>query len=284
MKEKEVLYSDLKKKTGIKHVADSTISRHFKKIGISWRAPREEPYRTAEDEQERVDICSKWKYLPDNYFTHKIDAIHDVKQFDVPTYKKAKSAAKMKRVRGQLRTRGEGIRKSFTKPKSNKTRVNPGASVKVCAVIVNCKIVVWHYLPKRWCGAAAVELYEGPIIKALRKHRGAKKAYHIVEDNDPTGYKSNVAIEAKDELHIKPIDFPRYSPDLNPLDYYVWNEVNRRMAARKTPAKESVAAYKRRLKRVAMSIPKKSIQEAVAKMKPKAAEVVEAGGGRIPSD
>ena len=39
------------------------------------------------------------------------------------------------------------------------------------------------------------------------------KSFQILEDNDPTGYKSNQAISAKRDLKINPIEFPRYSPD-----------------------------------------------------------------------
>eukprot|EP00973_Karenia_brevis_P007597 1031076-Karenia_brevis.AAC.1 len=67
----------------------------------------------------------------------------------------------MKKLRGHLRTRAEGVKKHFTKPKSSKNRVNPGASVNVCAMICNSKVRVWHYLPKTWCGNAAAELYSG---------------------------------------------------------------------------------------------------------------------------
>lgn len=284
-KEGEVHYEHIMEKAGVNHVTASTVSKHFKeKLGVAWRAPREEPLREKEDEEERVEICKKWKYYPDNYFTERIDAIHDIKQFDCPLYEKGKRYLKMKKVRGQLRTKAEGIKKEFTKPKSNKTRVNTGATVKVCAVIIDCKVKVWHYLPKRWCGDAAVDLYNGPIIKALRKHRGVKKNYHIVEDNDPSGYKANKAIAAKKALGIKPIVWPRYSPDLMPQDFYLWDEVNRRLAAQSPPAKETLDAFKRRLQRTALSIPKESIQRAVLQMQSKAAEVVEAEGGRIPSD
>lgn len=51
-----------------------------------------------------------------------------------------------------------------------------------------------------------------------------------VKDNDPTGYKSRKATEVKDELGIRAMDFPRYSPDLNPMDFFLWEEVERRMA------------------------------------------------------
>ena len=92
------------------------------------------------------------------------------------------------------------------------------------------------------------------------------------------------SVALRRELKINPIKFPKYSPDLNPLDFFLWAEVNRRMAEQRPPANESPSAFKARLRRVAMGIPKSVIRAAVSKMKTKAAEVVLAEGGRIPSD
>ena len=150
----------------------STVSKHFEKLGVRWRSPREAPLRQELDLTERVRICSKWKRLADDYFTERVDAILDNKRYDVPTNPRGKRYMRMRRVRGHLRTRAEGIATSCAKPKSSKNKVNPGAHVNVCAAIIQGRIRVWHYLPDRWCGAAAAELYKGPIHEALKKHRG----------------------------------------------------------------------------------------------------------------
>ena len=71
---------------------------------------------------------------------------------------------------------------------------------------------------------------------------------------------------------------------LNPLDYFLWSEVPRRMAEQKPQSNETEVAFKTRLRATAMGIPKSTIKAAVSKMKGKAAEVVAAEGGRIKSD
>ena len=285
--ESEVHLEDVMKKARVTDVHRSTVSRAFKRIGVAWRAPREKPSRTAEDRAERQRICGKWKYLAQDYFTDRVDLIMDNKKFDVPTHDRARKYQKMLRVRGHLRAKEEGVKPGFTKPNSRKNKVNPGAKVNVCAAIINCRIKVWHYLPDRWSGAAAVNLYKGPIVKALRKHRGNKPVYHIVEDNDPTGYRSGVAVAAKAELGICPMEYPRYSPDLNPLDFFVWNEVARRMnkeAIDKGLKREPTEAYKIRLRRTAMSLPEDVIRKAVGSMKRRAAAIVDAKGDNITMD
>ena len=52
-------------------------------------------------------------------------------------------------------------------------------------------------MPRTWNAKAAVDIYRGFVITALRRAYGAGKKYAVLEDNDPTGYKSNLAIEAK---------------------------------------------------------------------------------------
>ncbi|CAK0851927.1 unnamed protein product, partial [Prorocentrum cordatum] len=277
--EAEVHLKDVMKAARVSDVHKGTAPRHLKRLGVTWRAPRAEPLRGSAEAEERVAARSGWKRLPGNYFTYQVDAIIDNKVFPIPMTKRAKTHAKKSRVRGHLRTKAEGVLKPFTKPKGNRNRVNPGAKVHVAAAIVNNKVRVWHYLPTLWCADAACDFYAGVLAPALRRCRKGRRAFRILEDNDPTGYKSKKAVDCKRGLKITPIKFPKYSPDLNPLDYFLWAEVNRRMAEQSAPANESQSAYKARLRRVAMGIPKSVIRAAVAKMKTKAAEVVVAEGG-----
>ena len=65
-----------------------------------------------------------------------------------------------------------------------------------CAIVKN-KVRVWHYLPKRWCGEAASDFYRDVLIKALRRNHPGKTSFSILEDNDPTGYKSGCAVDTK---------------------------------------------------------------------------------------
>ncbi|CAK0878955.1 unnamed protein product [Prorocentrum cordatum] len=262
--EAEVHLKDVMKAARVSDVHKGTASRHFKRLGVTWRAPRAEPLRGSAEAGGRVAVRSGWKRLPGNYFTHQVDAIIDNKVSPIPMTKRAKTHAKKSRVRGHLRTKAEGVLKPFTKPKGNRNRVNPGAKVHVAAAIVNNKVRVWHYLPTLWCADAACDFYAGVLAPALRRCRKGRRAFRILEDNDPRGYKSKKAVDCKRRgLKITPIKFPKYSPDLNPLDYFLWAEVNRRMAEQSAPANESQSAYKARLRRVAMSIPKSVIRAAV---------------------
>ena len=126
-----------------------------------------------------------------------------------------------------------------------------------------------------------IEARRGP---AMQKHRGAKRTYTILEGNGPTGYKSNAAKRMKETLRIRAIPFPRYSPDLNPLDFSLWQEVSNRMAQNQPKKVESVEAYKQRLKRTALGLSSKVVTEAILSTPNKIKEVRAAGGACIRSE
>ena len=64
------------------------------------------------------------------------------------------------------------------------------------------------------------------MLRALKAKSPGKKKFTIVEDNDPTGYTSKKAVAAKEDSKITAVALPRYSPDLNPLDFFLWSEVD----------------------------------------------------------
>jgi hypothetical protein len=285
--EREIHWNEIIRKARVPDVHPTTAARALTDSGIqvAARKPREKPMRKPEHEHNRLEICTKWAKLPATYFADKIDLIMDNKKWDLPMTKIGKRFNKMKKVRFHLRTKEEGLRPGFTKPKGNKQRVNTGGKVDVCAGIIGGKIKLWHYLPKQnWCGKVAEATYRGPIAAALKKHVGEGRRYTIMEDNDPTGYKSKLALKAKADLKVRAVEFPAYSPDLNPLDFYVWAEVERRMGKQKEPKNESQAQYKARLRRTAMALPAAVVRKAVMSIKKRAKAVVEAKGGDISRD
>ena len=284
--EREVHWGEIIKKARVPNVDATTASRALAAAGfdVKARRPREKPLRTTEHQEERVAMCKKWMRYPKSYFTERVDLIMDNKKFEIPTSAIGKRYSNCKRVRFHLRSKSEGLADGFTKPSVKRHRVNVGGKVDVCAGVINGKIRLWHYLPKKnWSGAVAADAYKGPIAKALKAHRGDKAKYLVLEDNDPTGYKSGKAKAAKKDLNIHALDYPRHSPDLNPMDFFVWSEVERRMA-KNQPKKETQVQYKARLRRVAMAIPEALVRSAVGSIMKRAKLVVEAKGRDIARD
>ena len=162
--------------------------------------------------------------------------------------------------------------------------MNTGGVISVVAGISNDRIVLWHYLPKKWNGSVAEACYRGPILRALKKHRGQDGPWKILEDNDPTGFKSSKSMRAKTELGIDTITFPRYSPDLNPLDFSLWDAIEEKLVKSKLCGLETTEQFKARLRRTAMSLPADTVRAAVQDIKVRAKLVYDAKGGNIEKD
>ena len=284
--EYEVRWQDVIKKSKAPKAHRSTAKRAFERAGlpVEWRRPREKPQRPPDVKNERVKMGGALAKRPGTFYTDKVDLIIDNKRFDTPTHEAARKYLKKGRVRGHLRLKSEGLKDEFTKPSKKKNRMNTGGSVNVCAGISNCRIVLWEYLKGPWNGASAVNLYQGPIMKALKKERGEKRSYTVLEDNDPTGYKSSKAVAAKRALRIKPVPWPRYSPDLHPLDFSIWEKVLDRVLAKKVKGKESVKAFKKRLRLTALRLPSSEIRPSILALPKRAKAVVDAKGGNISMD
>ena len=281
----QVTWADIIRKGRAPRIHPTTAARAFAREGldVKLRRSREKPQRTPEVEAEREDICGRMRKWPLAKFIRGIDMIIDNKRFDVPTTPEARLHQSKAKVVAQLRTRSEGLQSAFTKPGIKRHRKNLGGTVNVCAGISNCRIVLWEYLQK-WSGDAAAELYKGAMMDALVKARGAKRSYLICEDNDPTGYKSSKGRMQKKMSGIRTVAWPRYSPDLMPLDFTLWEDIEKRVIATAPSGAEPVDAFKVRLRRVAMRTPPSRIRAAVAAMRTRATSIWKAKGKNIPRD
>ena len=130
----------------------------------------------------------------------------------------------------------------------------------------------------------AADMYKDIIYPMLKQKCGTKRSYTVFEDNDPVGYKSNKAKAVKAELGIRTHVFPRYSPDVNPLDFSIWSEVERKVLEKSQKSSETVESYKRRLRTTALSLPKSFVRKAIRKLATKIRELKNAKGGNISSD
>ena len=263
-----------------------TALRAFRRHGVPvcFRVSRVNANRQRAHEQERLRTCARWRFLANDHFVKNVDMILDNKKWDVPTSDYARKYLAKQRVHGQLRTPAEGLAKHFVKPSRRKHRINPGGVVNVCAGISNGRIVLWEYVHGGWNGAQAARLYSGPILKALQRHRADRRPYVILEDNDPVGYKSRKALRAKEDNYITTMDLPRYSADLNPLDYSVWELVRERMDARAPVGAETKEEFKKRLRMTALRLSPRLVTKAVMDMKTRILAVHAAKGRDIAKD
>ena len=110
------------------------------------------------------------------------------------------------------------------------------------------------------------------LAQRLRKaYPNRKGHFTVIEDNDPTGYKSKWGIAQKAASKMLTDNLPKRSPDLNVLDYSLWHEINVRMRAQERAfpkgKKESMSEFKERLRKTALGLPPAVVKAAVTDMK-----------------
>ena len=119
---------------------------------------------------------------------------------------------------------------------------------------------------------------------SLARVWGVRGSYRVVEDGDPKGYQSTKGKDAKKENSIQSWRLPPRSPEWMPLDYAIWSEIDRRMCSAKISGEETKAQHIARLRRTALSLPKKYVKKVLAQMKPRIQATVHAKGKHIAMD
>ena len=156
----------------------------------------------------------------------------DSKTFQVYRTGKFRAYAARRSVRGAYRSRSRVFTPGYIKPSATLKQNTGAKAVHVTCAIGNGKVLMWHVTANRWNGQAAADMYARPLRKCLeREYPHVLGPWRVLEDNDPTGYKSSKGLEAKKEAGIISLDLPKRSPDLNPLDFSFWSEVNKKMRA-----------------------------------------------------
>lgn len=283
---KEVTAAMVKHKMKLK-CSLKTLSRAFWAHGIHFRPLYEKPDLSAADVKARREWAEEHRRRSHAQWNKYLHAVIDNKTFQVYHTGKARDYAARRQVRGAYRARQRVFAPGYTKPPSTLIQNTGAKSATVTCAIGNGKVLMWHVTPGRWNGEAARQMYSGPLRRALEKeYPNVRGNWRVLEDNDPSGYKSTKGLAAKAETGITTLDLPKRSPDLNPLDFSFWAMVNKKM--RKTEAKwpkakrETRAAYLARLKRTAQSMSSQYITNIVGALAGRVQQVIEAGGSYFP--
>ena len=189
-------------------------------------------------------------------------------------------------MRRTYRKRQSTLASAHVKP-SKAQKQNTGArSVMIACAVGSGRILMWHEVKGAWNGDAAATMYGGPLRTNLQRAAPRKRACDVMEDNDPSGYKSRKGVAAKEAAGIRTIFLPPRSPDLNPLDYSIRAEINKRMRTqeKKWPASktEDRQDYLDRLRRTARNLPATYIEKTVGALARRCAQVIKARGGHFP--
>jgi hypothetical protein len=252
------------------------------KLRVGKRPARARIARTARDERRRHEQAKEWAQYRPSWWEKDIHAYIDNKVFVLARTAKDKKLMRQARVTYHLRKPSEGSNPGCVVPKTKKM-LHGMRSVDITAAVAGGKIIMWHVNARPWSGLSAQAMYK-KLGQALRKHWGSKRHYRVVEDGDPKGFQTRVGKAEKDAQHIVSWTLPPRSPDLMPLDFCLWSEIESRVLEADMGASESRRSYEKRLRAVAKALPKAIVSDAVRSMAKRIRLVAEAKGKHISVD
>jgi transposase len=272
----------LKKSARVK-ASERAIKDALHKRNIYFRKLREKPLLTEEDIAERFAFAKKFRKKTRAWWNTHIHAHIDGKHFQVYLNKNERQRAAQHATYGAYRSPGKGLTGGYVKPKKSLQHNTGARSALVMAGVGQGRVLMWYSVPNaRWNGAAAETMYKQPLAKALQKTYPGKRTWSVLEDNDPTGFKSGKGKAAKEEAGVQVFPMPRRSPDLNICDYALWKEINKRMRRQElkwhVAERESRVQYLARLRCAAVRLPKAFIQKSIGDMVRRCKRLYEAKG------
>ena len=268
---REVTAAQLKVRAKI-DACDQTVRKYLKQQGIVFKKLKEKLLLSKADKIMRKAWARKRSTRSKAAWLRTPHAIIDNKSFRLYRNGKGRDHAARRACRGAYQRkgkRGQAVKDHFVKPRA--TLPYPSKGVIVTAAVIKGKIRMWDYVTdKRWCGAAAAKMYSGPLAKALKRAYPLAKRWTIIEDGDPSGYRSSAGKAAKKKARISTDDLPPRSPDFNVLDYSLWHAINERMREQErafsVKKKETKEEYLARLRRTALGLPASVVKRAVMDM------------------
>lgn len=215
----EVTLKKIVRRSRIKASA-RTVRRRFKDRNLPFRPLREKLKLSEPDKKERLAFAKKHKGKPKCWWAKNIHLFIDNKYFKIFHNGKHRDWAASRSIRGAYRSKGQGLEEEYVKPPKSDLKYNTGMkSACITGGVGRGKVLLWHLnTAESWSGAAAADMYAGPLTSALKEsyptHAKKKKAsWTILEDNDPTGYKSKKGEKAKSENRIKVFRIPKRSKE-----------------------------------------------------------------------
>ena len=278
---KEVTLAMIMRRARIKASA-RCVRKNLQKRNIRFRKMRSKPVLTKEDVRERFRFSKKYKAKSRAWWRNKMELRIDFKNFPVYPNAAARAYAAQREVRGAYRELRQGLDEGYVVVAKNLIYNTGARSARIAGGVGKGRVLLWHEVGRKWNGNVAAEFYAGLVRDALRRAYPRKRAYKVLEDNDPTGFKSSAGQKAKKAAKISVFVIPKRSPDLSVMDYAIWKEITRRMRVQerrfKTSRKETRAKFLSRLRRTAKSLPRAFVNKAIGNMKERCLRLYEAKG------
>ena len=277
----EVTLAMVRKRAKVK-ASERCIREALQKRKFKFRVLRSKPRLTTADVRDRMAFATKYCTKTRAWWRKNVHLFIDLKNFSVYPNAESRTIAAQREVRGAYRQPSQGLDEAYVvAPKGLK--YNTGAkAVKIAGGVGMGRVRLWHDVGQKWNASVAAELYSGPVRDALRRACPSKSSFLMLEDNDPTGFKSKLGEKAKAAAKIKVLAIPKRSPDLSVMDYAIWKKVTRTMRAQEKrfpkKKKETRAEFIARLRRTAQNLPKTFIDKAIGNMKERCERLLAAKG------
>ena len=277
----EVTMSMIRKRTKIK-AGEQCIRKALRIRGIRFRRLRSKPKLTTADVRARREFAEKYKGKSRSWWQKNVHLYIDLKNFAVYHHHLARAYAAMREIHGAYRTLAQGLDEAYVvAPKA--LRYNSGARpVKIAGGVGKGRVRLWTDIGKKWNASVASDLYLNDIHTALRRACPGKRKYLMLEDNDPTGFKSKAGERAKKATKIEVLRIPKRSPDLSVMDYAIWKAIVRTMRLQerrfKKSKRETRDEYIRRLRGAAMALKPAFINKAIGNMRERCQRLYAAKG------
>lgn len=278
---KEITLAMILRRARVK-VSERCARKALQTRGIRFRRMRDKPLLTKDDVKERWRFARKYRNKSKAWWRSKVHLYIDLKSWKVYPNAKGRALAAQRTVRGAYRGPGGGLGEGYVVvPKSLKQ--NTGARpAKIAGGVGKGRCRLWYDVGRKWNGKVAAELYEGPVQASLRRGWPTKRKFLVLEDNDPTGFKSGAGEAAKKKAKIQVFSIPKRSPDLSVMDYAIWTRIDtalRRQEARWTSTrKETREQYLKRLHTTAKNLPTAFVNKAIGNMRERCQRLYKAKG------
>ena len=83
------------------------------------------------------------------------------------------------------------------------------------------------------------DIFRDYLLPTVKEHFREGADWWLLHDNDPGRHKSQVLRTWMHNNYVRPLEFPPYSPDLNPIEN-MWREMELRMASQPAATKEEL--------------------------------------------
>ena len=264
---------------GEKGLAAETLRKRMREsLGVGKRPAPKHAVRTKDEEGRRYRQAGRWKKYT-NIFWLRSTYI-DNKRFVMARTPAQRKRMRQARVRYHLRKAAERSQREYISPKQNHQLCGI-PSVEISAAVACDRIIMWYVVPKKWCGEQAAVMYK-ELGKHLRRRWGSGlRGFRVVEDGDPKGYQSGKGHDAKASQKIQSWKLPPRSPEWMPLDYCLWEEIERRMFETVVKGTETKERWLLRLRKTALSLPRPLVKRTILQMKKRIAATYDSKGGHI---